>query len=159
MSNVTPLPHTIGEPIIVAEHVVKRFGSLVALNDVSLEVRKGEVLMIIGPSGSGKSTLLRCLNHLEVPNAGRIVVDNIDLTGSRVNINRVREEIGMVFQRFELFPHLTVLENVTLAQRVVRGRSNEEAQRTAMDLLNKVGIPDKADQYPAQLSGGQQQRV
>jgi polar amino acid transport system ATP-binding protein len=153
------LPHTIGEPIIVAEHVVKRFGSLVALNDVSLEVRKGEVLMIIGPSGSGKSTLLRCLNHLEVPNAGRIVVDNIDLTGSRVNINRVREEIGMVFQRFELFPHLTVLENVTLAQRVVRGRSNEEAQRTAMDLLNKVGIPDKADQYPAQLSGGQQQRV
>ncbi len=157
--NVTPLPHKIGEPIIVAEHVVKRFGSLVALNDVSLEVRQGEVLMIIGPSGSGKSTLLRCLNHLEVPNAGRIVVDDIELTNSRVNINKVREEIGMVFQRFELFPHLTVVENVMLAQRVVRKRNANEAQHVAMDLLNKVGIPDKANQYPAQLSGGQQQRV
>ena len=159
MNGVTPLPHKIGEPIIVAEHVVKRFGSLVALNDVSLEVRKGEVLMIIGPSGSGKSTLLRCLNLLEAPNSGRIVVDNIELTNGRVNINKVREEIGMVFQRFELFPHLTALENITLAQRVVRKRNNNEARRIAMDLLDKVGIPDKAHQYPAQLSGGQQQRV
>jgi polar amino acid transport system ATP-binding protein len=159
VNDVAPLPHKIGAPIIVAEHVVKRFGPVVALHDVSLEVRQGEVLMIIGPSGSGKSTLLRCLNLLEVPNEGRVIVDGIDLTGGRVNINKVRQEIGMVFQRFELFPHLTVLENVTLAQRVVRGRSNAEAGRIAMDLLHKVGIPEKANQYPAQLSGGQQQRV
>jgi ABC-type polar amino acid transport system ATPase subunit len=117
------------------------------------------VLMVIGPSGSGKSTLLRCINHLEVPDAGRVVVDGIDLKGGKVNINRVRQEVGMVFQRFELFPHLTVIENVTLAQRVVRKRNKEESDRVAMELLEKVGIPEKARNYPAQLSGGQQQRV
>lgn len=159
LDEITPLPHTIGEPIIVAEHLSKHFGKLTALNDVSLEVRKGEVLMIIGPSGSGKSTLLRCLNLLERPDSGRVVVDNLELTSGKVNINKVREEIGMVFQRFELFPHLTVLENITLAQRVVRKRGAQEAERIAMDLLEKVGIPEKAPQYPAQLSGGQQQRV
>jgi len=159
VSDINPLPHTIGAPIIEAEHVVKRFGSLVALDDVSLEVRTGEVLMIIGPSGSGKSTLLRCLNHLEVPDSGRIVVDRIELNNRRININKVREEIGMVFQRFELFPHLTVLENITLAQLKVRKRSRAESERIAFDLLTKVGIPEKAHNYPAQLSGGQQQRV
>ncbi|HKP52489.1 MAG TPA: amino acid ABC transporter ATP-binding protein [Chloroflexia bacterium] len=151
--------HVTGEPIIVMEGITKRFGKLVALNSVSLEVRRGEVLMVIGPSGSGKSTLLRCINYLEVPTSGRVVVDGIDLSAGKVNINKVREEVGMVFQRFELFPHLTVLENVTLAQRVVRKRDNKEARRIAMELLDKVGIPEKADNHPAQLSGGQQQRV
>lgn len=155
---VAQIKHTLGEPIIVMEGVVKRFGKLEALKDVSLEVRKGEVLMIIGPSGSGKSTLLRCINYLEVPDGGRVVVDGIDMRG-RVNINKVREEVGMVFQRFELFPHISVIENVTLAQRVVRKRSEAEANRIAMQLLEKVGIPEKANSYPAQLSGGQQQRV
>jgi polar amino acid transport system ATP-binding protein len=156
---ITPMPHMIGAPIIVTEHLVKRFGELVALDDVSLEVRTGEVLMIIGPSGSGKSTLLRCLNHLEPPDSGRVVVDGIELNDRKVNINKVREEIGMVFQGFELFPHLTVLQNITLAQVKVRKRSREEATRVAFDLLKKVGIPERANNYPAQLSGGQQQRV
>jgi ABC-type polar amino acid transport system ATPase subunit len=151
--------HTLGAPIIVMDHVVKRFGKLVALNDVSLQVRRGEVLMIIGPSGSGKSTLLRCINYLEVPDAGSVVIDGIDLSKGKANINKVREEVGMVFQRFELFPHLTVLENVCLAQIVVRGRSKQAAHRIGMDLLAKVGIPEKANAQPAQLSGGQQQRV
>ena len=154
-----PIRHTIGEPIIVMEHITKRFGKLTALDDVSLQVRRGEVLMIIGPSGSGKSTLLRCINFLEVPTGGRVVVDGTDLSAGRANINKVREEVGMVFQRFELFPHLTVLENVTLAQRVVRKRSKDEARRMAMSFLEKVGIPEKAHNHPAQLSGGQQQRV
>jgi polar amino acid transport system ATP-binding protein len=141
------------------EDITKRFGKLVALNSVDLQVRKGEVVLIIGPSGSGKSTLLRCINHLEVPDAGRVVVDGMDLKRGKVNINKVRQEVGMVFQRFELFPHLTVVENVTLAQRVVRKRTPTEANRIAMELLDKVGIPEKARNYPAQLSGGQQQRV
>src|SRR4028119_838933 len=145
--------------MIQIEHISKRYGELKALDDVSLGVERGEVLMIIGPSGSGKSTLLRCINHLEVPDAGRVMVDGIELSRGRVNINKVREEVGMVFQRFELFPHLTVLENVTLAQRVVRKRSTDEANRVAMNLLEKVGIPEKANNSPAQLSGGQQQRV
>lgn len=153
------ISHTTGKPIIVMESITKRFGKLTALDSVSLEVRRGEVLMVIGPSGSGKSTLLRCINYLEVPTSGRVVVDGIDLSAGKVNINKVREEVGMVFQRFELFPHLSVLENVMLAQRVVRKRSKEEAQRIAMELLEKVGIPEKADNHPAQLSGGQQQRV
>jgi len=117
------------------------------------------VVVIIGPSGSGKSTLLRCINHLEKPDRGRIIVDGIPVTDEKVNIDKVREEVGMVFQLFNLFPHLTVLENITLAQRIVRRRSREEAERIAHDLLAKVGIPEKADAYPHQLSGGQKQRV
>jgi polar amino acid transport system ATP-binding protein len=154
-----PITHQLGEPIITLEHITKRFGKLTALDDVSLEVRRGEVLMIIGPSGSGKSTLLRCVNHLEVPDSGRVVIDGITLNNQRTNINKVREEVGMVFQRFELFPHLTVMENITLAQRVVRKRSREQAERIGMELLEKVGIPEKANAQPAQLLGGQQQRV
>jgi len=146
------------EPIIQIEHVHKRFGRVHALNDVSLQVQRGEVVVIIGPSGSGKSTLLRCINHLETPDAGRIVVDGIPLTDA-ANINRVRAEVGMVFQQFNLFPHLTALGNITLAQRIVRGRSAVEAENIARDLLAKVGIPEKADSFPGQLSGGQQQRV
>src|SRR5687768_17008874 len=159
LQDVETISHTIGEPIIVMEHITKKFGKLIALDDVSLEVRRGEVLMVIGPSGSGKSTLLRCINHLEVPTDGKVTIDGVVLTGQRTNINKIREEVGMVFQRFELFPHLTVLENVTLAQTVVRKRSKDQANKIGMELLEKVGIPEKAGGYPAQLSGGQQQRV
>jgi len=146
------------DEIIRVEHVSKHFGHVRAVTDVSLTVRRGEVVVIIGPSGSGKSTLLRCINHLESVDAGRIIVDGIPLTDAE-NINRVRAEVGMVFQQFNLFPHLTALENITLAQRIIRKRSREEAERKARQLLEKVGIPEKAHVYPAQLSGGQQQRV
>ena len=130
-----------------------------ALVDVSMEVVKGEVVVICGPSGSGKSTLLRCLNHLETVDKGEIIIDGIHLTDSRTNINRVRAEVGMVFQSFNLFPHMTVLDNVTIAQIKVRKRSRQESDRIAMKLLEKVGIPEKSGSYPSQLSGGQQQRV
>jgi polar amino acid transport system ATP-binding protein len=130
-----------------------------AVDDVSTAIAKGEVVVIIGPSGSGKSTFLRCLNGLEEFDDGRVVIDGIDLTGSKTNINTVRREVGMVFQHFNLFPHKTVLENVTLAQRVVRKRKASEANQKAMALLTKVGIAEKANEYPSRLSGGQQQRV
>lgn len=146
------------QPIIQIEKVHKYFGRVHALRGVSLQVFRGEVVVIIGPSGSGKSTLLRCINRLEEFDSGRIVVDGIPLDTAE-NINAVRAEVGMVFQQFNLFPHLTVLENITLAQRVVRKRNAEEAEKIAMDLLGKVGIPEKANAYPLQLSGGQQQRV
>ena len=145
--------------IIEIKHVHKWFGRTHALDDVSLDVAAGEVLVIIGPSGSGKSTLLRSINHLETVNSGEILVDNVPLTAKATNINAVRAEIGMVFQQFNLFPHLTVLENITLAQRVVRKRDEAEAEKKACELLERVGIPEKADSYPGQLSGGQQQRV
>jgi polar amino acid transport system ATP-binding protein len=148
----------VADAIIKIENVHKHFGRVHALRGVSLEVQKGEVVVILGPSGSGKSTMLRCINRLEEYNSGKIVVDGI-LLKSAQNINAVRREVGMVFQSFNLFPHLTVLNNITLAQRVVRKRSAEEAHRVAMNLLKKVGIEDKAGYYPAQLSGGQQQRV
>jgi polar amino acid transport system ATP-binding protein len=146
------------DPIICIEKVNKYFGKVHALCDVSLNVEKGEVVVILGPSGSGKSTLLRCINHLEVYDSGRITVDGI-LLKSAQNINAVRREVGMVFQSFNLFPHLTVLDNLILAQRVVRKRDRAEATDTARNLLVKVGISEKAEYYPGQLSGGQQQRV
>ena len=146
------------EPIIHIENVHKFFGHVHALRGVSLDVYKGEVIVIIGPSGSGKSTLLRCINRLEEFDQGRIVVDNIPLETSE-NINAVRTEVGMVFQQFNLFPHLSVMNNITLAQRIIRKRSPEEANQKAIALLRKVGIPEKADCLPGQLSGGQQQRV
>ncbi len=130
-----------------------------ALVDVSAAVRAGEVVVVIGPSGSGKSTLLRCLNRLETANQGHIYIDGIDILDKKTDINKVRAEVGMVFQSFNLFPHKTVLDNITLAQRVVRRRSREEAHAKAMALLEKVGIKDKINVYPDQLSGGQQQRV
>ena len=145
-------------PIIHIENVHKHFGRIHALQGVSLDVHKGEVVVIIGPSGSGKSTLLRCINRLEEYDGGRIVVDGIPLDSAE-NINAVRQEIGIVFQSFNLFAHLTVMQNLTLAQRVVRKRSRDESQKVALELLAKVGIPDKAGAYPIQLSGGQQQRV
>jgi polar amino acid transport system ATP-binding protein len=146
------------EPIIHIENVHKHFGKIHALRGVSLNVDKGEVVVIIGPSGSGKSTLLRCINRLEEYDEGKIVVDGIPLDNAK-NINAVREEIGIVFQSFNLFSHLRVIDNLTLAQRIVRKRSRGDAEAIALDLLTKVGIPDKARAYPIQLSGGQQQRV
>jgi len=146
------------EPIIRIENVHKHFGRVHALRGVSLQVQKGEVVVVVGPSGSGKSTLLRCINRLEEYDAGKITVDGIPLDSTQ-NINVVRQEIGMVFQSFNLFPHLTVMENLILAQKVVRKRTKAEANKIAHDLLEKVGIPEKSDAYPAQISGGQQQRV
>ena len=146
------------EWMIEIEHLNKSFGSIRAVQDVSLKVKQSEVLMIIGPSGSGKSTLLRCINHLERPESGTVVVDGIPLTDAR-NIDAVRAEVGMVFQQFNLFPHLTALDNLTLAQQIVRKRDPKQAEEIAHELLKKVGIPEKASSYPAQLSGGQQQRV
>jgi polar amino acid transport system ATP-binding protein len=146
------------EPIIHIENVHKHFGRVHALRGISMDVYKGEVVVIIGPSGSGKSTLLRCINHLEEYNEGRIVVDGTPLDDTK-NINIVRQEVGMVFQSFNLFSHLRVIDNLALAQRIVRRRTREEAEKIATDLLAKVGIPDKAQAYPIQLSGGQQQRV
>ncbi len=146
------------ETIIQIQDVHKHFGKVHALKGVSLEIGKGEVVVIIGPSGSGKSTLLRCINRLEEFDQGKIVVDGIPLDTAE-NINAVRTEVGMVFQQFNLFPHLSVKNNITLAQKVVRKRSPAEAEQIAIDLLKKVGIPEKANAYPPQLSGGQQQRV
>jgi len=130
-----------------------------AVDDASTEIARGEVVVIIGPSGSGKSTFLRCLNGLEEFDDGLVMIDGIDIAGSKTNLNTVRREVGMVFQHFNLFPHKTVLENVTLAQRVVRKRKIAEAEDKAMKLLTKVGIAEKAQEYPSRLSGGQQQRV
>jgi polar amino acid transport system ATP-binding protein len=145
--------------MIEARDIYKSFGKVKALQGVTTNIKKGEVVVIIGPSGSGKSTFLRCLNHLEKIDQGAIIIDGIPLTDSRTNIHKVREEIGMVFQQFNLFPHLNVLRNITLAQIKVRKRSANEAERMARSLLDKVGIPEKAENYPFQLSGGQQQRV
>jgi len=146
--------------IIQIRNLRKTFhhGRVVALDDISLDIPEGQVAVVIGPSGSGKSTMLRCMNHLEVPDSGTVEIDGM-LLSEVDDINKVRAEIGMVFQQFNLFPHLTALENIVLAQRVVRKRSRQEAEEIALDLLNKVGIPEKAHSYPGQLSGGQQQRV
>jgi len=149
--------------VIEVKHLVKIFTSrnqvVRAVDDVSTAIAKGEVVVVIGPSGSGKSTFLRCLNGLEEFDDGQVIIDGIDIAGSKTNLNAVRREVGMVFQHFNLFPHKTVLENVTLAQRVVRKRKAAEAHDKAMALLSKVGIAEKAQQYPSRLSGGQQQRV
>jgi polar amino acid transport system ATP-binding protein len=147
------------EHMIVIEDLHKQFGDVRAVDGVSMKVRRGCVVVIIGPSGSGKSTLLRCVNHLETPTSGKVWIDGEPLTHNHKQLNSIRAEIGMVFQLFNLFPHLTALENITLAQRVVRGRSREEAAEIGMRQLERVGIPEKAGVYPAQLSGGQQQRV
>ncbi|MEA4908689.1 MAG: amino acid ABC transporter ATP-binding protein [Chloroflexi bacterium] len=146
------------ETIIQIENIHKYYDGVHALRGVSLNVGKGEVVTIVGPSGSGKSTLLRCINRLEEFDEGSIVVDGIPLDTAE-NINAVRTEVGMVFQQFNLFPHLTVVQNITLAQTVVRKRDKEESKKIALELLAKVGIPEKADAFPWQLSGGQQQRV
>ncbi len=148
-----------GNEIVRLEKVVKRFGNFTALNKVSVSVTEGEVVVIIGPSGSGKSTLLRTINRLEQHDAGRIVVDGIELNDDSRNLTKIRMETGMVFQQFNLFPHLTVMRNITLAPQKVRHLPQKEAEELALRLLNRVGIPEQADKFPGQLSGGQQQRV
>jgi polar amino acid transport system ATP-binding protein len=137
----------------------KSFGDLEVLRGIDFRVEQGEVVCVIGPSGSGKSTLLRCINLLEQPTSGQVFVGGVEVTDPDVDIDAARRRIGMVFQQFNLFPHLTALENVTIAQRRVLGRDKAEAERVAHDNLARVGLTDKADAYPAQLSGGQQQRV
>ncbi|MEC9492478.1 amino acid ABC transporter ATP-binding protein [Flexistipes sp.] len=145
--------------IIQIKDLHKYFGDLEVLKGINLNIEMGEVVVIIGASGSGKSTLLRCINKLEEITSGQIIVDGEDINGKNVNINEIRAETGMVFQQFNLFPHKTVLENVTLGPVKVRGVSKAEAKKTDLELLKKVGLSDKADAYPAQLSGGQMQRV
>ena len=146
-------------PIIIARDVQKWYGHFQALCGVSMEVDKGEVVVIFGPSGSGKSSFIRCINHLEDHQAGQIIVDGVELTNDMRNIEHVRMETGMVFQQFNLFPHLTVLQNITLAPIQVRKWPKEKAEEVALQLLQRVGIPEQAKKYPGQLSGGQQQRT
>jgi len=150
---------TAADPIIRIESVSKCFGRVAALNNVSLNVYPGERVVIIGPSGSGKSTLLRSINRLETVDSGTILVDSLDVRGDKTNINTVRQELGMVFQSFNLFPHMTVLDNIILAPTKLRKVPKNEAEAQAMRLLSKVDIKDKAHVYPVMLSGGQQQRV
>ena len=145
--------------MIVIDNLHKYFGDIQAVQGVDLYIKRGEVVVIVGPSGSGKSTVLRCINHLEMPTIGSVYIEEIHLENPKTNINEVRAEVGMVFQQFNLFPHLTALENVTIAQKLVRKRGATEADTIGMAQLERVGIPDKAHAYPRQLSGGQQQRV
>jgi len=147
------------QPIIIARDVHKWFGNFHALRGISMEVMKGEVIVIFGPSGSGKSTFIRTINRLEEHQRGQIIIDGIELTHDIRNIEKVRMETGMVFQQFNLFPHLTVLQNITLAPIWVRKWKKQQAEEVGMQLLERVGIPEQAQKYPGQLSGGQQQRV
>lgn len=144
---------------IHVENLRKTFGTLDVLKDISLDVYEGEVVCIIGPSGSGKSTFLRCLNHLEVPTSGKIIVNNFDITDKHTNLNKVRENIGMVFQHFNLFSNMSVIKNLMLAPIELKKMTKEEARTNAMALLRRVGLDSKADVFPQQLSGGQKQRV
>ena len=150
---------TDGRVLIEVQELTKRFGDNVVLDGISTEIRQGEVVAIIGPSGSGKSTFLRSLNLLEVPTSGRILFEGEDITDPKVDINRHRQKIGMVFQQFNLFPHKTVKENIMLAPVTLKLMTNEQASAKADELLNRVGLPDKADAYPGSLSGGQKQRI
>lgn len=145
--------------MIRVEHLKKSFGKNEVLKDISVTIDRQEVVVVIGPSGSGKSTFLRCINRLEEATSGRIYIDNVDITDPKVNINAIRAEVGMVFQQFNLFPHKTVLENITLSPMIVKKISKKEAEEKALTLLRKVGLEEKAQAYPASLSGGQQQRV
>jgi polar amino acid transport system ATP-binding protein len=157
------IPEDAQEPLLRLEAIHKRFGAFEALSGIDLQVRTGEVVAIIGPSGSGKSTLLRCINQLEPPTSGRVVLAGVALEAgqepSRNALMRLRRSVGMVFQSFNLFPHLTVLRNVSLAQERVMGRSRKDADEISMQLLRRVGLADKAAQYPGRCSGGQQQRI
>ena len=147
------------QAIIVTDHLIKRFGTLTALNDISINISKGETISVIGPSGSGKSTFLRCLNLLEAPTEGRVVFEGVDITDKSVNINLHRQRMGMVFQQFNLFPHLTVLQNITLAPMLAKKETKEQAAAYARELLARVSLSDRENSYPRQLSGGQKQRI
>jgi polar amino acid transport system ATP-binding protein len=156
---VPEAPLGVTAPMVRLEDVRKSFGDLVVLDGVDLEVAPGEVLVVIGPSGSGKSTLLRCVNLLEPVDSGRIYLEGREITGKGVNVSQVRQRIGIVFQQFNLFPHLRVIDNLTLAARRIRKMRKSDAEARALELLRRVGLEEKARQYPHQLSGGQQQRV
>ena len=145
--------------MISVKDLHKSFGGVTVLDGISTQVERGDVVCIIGPSGSGKSTFLRCLNRLETPDSGQILLDGVDLTDPRTDLDRQRMKMGMVFQQFNLFPHLTVKENIKLAPVKLKVMTDAEADKRALELLARVGLPDKADSYPAQLSGGQQQRI
>jgi len=145
--------------VINVDHITKTFGKTEVLKGISTTIERGEVVAIIGPSGSGKSTFLRCLNLLETPTSGTITIDNIAITNPKTDIQRVRQRIGMVFQHFHLFPHMTVIDNITFAPRKVKGMQEAKARANALSLLDRVGLADKADSYPSRLSGGQKQRV
>jgi glutamine transport system ATP-binding protein len=145
--------------IITVKNLRKSFGSVEVLKDINAEIKEKEVVCVIGPSGSGKSTFLRCLNRLEGISGGHVIVNGHDITDSKININKVRQEVGMVFQSFNLFPHKTVLENITLGPVKVLSSSKEAAEKLALELLDKVGLREKANSYPGSLSGGQKQRV
>ncbi len=145
--------------IIRVENLVKSFGDHIVLNDISTDIRRGDVVCVIGPSGSGKSTFLRCLNLLEKPTSGHIYFEGNDITDKRANVDKHRQKMGMVFQQFNLFPHMTILRNLTVAPMKLQGKSKDEAEAYAMDMLARVGLADRSDSYPSQLSGGQQQRV
>ncbi len=145
--------------LIKVQHLDKSFGKLEALSDINTEIKKGEVVVVIGPSGSGKSTFLRCLNLLEVPTSGQIFFEGIDITDKKTDINIHRQKMGMVFQHFNLFPHMTILKNMIIAPMKLQKKSEAEATEVAMDLLRKVGLEDRANAYPSQLSGGQKQRI
>lgn len=147
------------EVLIKVDNLQKSFGSLDVLNGINTEIRKGEVVAIIGPSGCGKSTFLRSLNLLEVPTGGTITFEGVDITDKKVNVDKMRQKIGMVFQQFNLFPHMTIKKNIMLAPVKLKLMSEEEAGRRADELLARVGLPDKADEYPDMLSGGQKQRI
>ena len=159
MSHRKPSESNYGESIIVVRDVHKWFGDFHVLKGINMEVKKGEKIVIFGPSGSGKSTFIRTINLLEEYQRGQIIVDGIELTDSLKDVSRIRRDIGMVFQSFNLFPHLTVFRNIILAPLQVRRWSKDEVEKTAIQLLDRVGIPEQADKYPQQLSGGQQQRV
>lgn len=147
------------EVLIEVKNLQKKFGDLTVLNGITTEIRQGEVIAIIGPSGCGKSTFLRSLNLLEEPTGGSISFEGVNITDKKVNIDKMRQKIGMVFQQFNLFPHMTIKKNIMLAPMKLKGVSEEDASRRALELLERVGLPDKADQYPDMLSGGQKQRV
>lgn len=147
------------EVLIEVKDLQKKFGDLTVLNGITTEIRQGEVIAIIGPSGCGKSTFLRSLNLLEEPTGGSISFEGVNITDKKVNIDKMRQKIGMVFQQFNLFPHMTIKKNIMLAPMKLKGVSEEDASRRALELLERVGLPDKADQYPGMLSGGQKQRV
>ncbi|WP_195841130.1 amino acid ABC transporter ATP-binding protein [Clostridium sp. WB02_MRS01] len=145
--------------MIQVQNLGKKFGDVEVLKDISVDIYKGDVVCVIGPSGSGKSTFLRCLNRLEEPTGGHILFEGVDIVDKKTDIDKHRQKMGMVFQQFNLFPHMTILKNLTLAPMKLQGRSRKEAEEQALGLLHKVGLADRADSYPNQLSGGQKQRI
>ena len=147
------------DPLIQVQNLGKKFGDTEVLKDISVDIYKGDVVCVIGPSGSGKSTFLRCLNRLEEPTGGHILFEGVDIVDKKTDIDKHRQKMGMVFQQFNLFPHMTILKNLTLAPMKLQGRSKQEAETQALELLHKVGLADRAESYPNQLSGGQKQRI